>query len=201
MKIQNIILHPSKVISYLAWRINCLFLTRVTLNGEIYHKYRGELYPDYLNHGNARSSITDLALKWCVGKGIDVGADEWPLPGAIPIQNDPKQNAYKLDFLDDGSLDYVFSSHCLEHLENWQDALRLWIRKLKLGGILFLYLPHKSMRLWNPRGPWVSSMHKWKPSIEVLLPFLKSNHIEVINYNSGRDAYWSFHIIGKRKPA
>jgi SAM-dependent methyltransferase len=164
----------------------------------VFHQYRGDIYPDYLNHGNAKSHISELATQWCRGSGIDIGADRWPLEGSTPIQNEADLNAYKLDAFADGSLDYVFSSHCLEHLQDWRAALQLWISKLKQGGILFLYLPHESMKLWHPCGPWVHSDHKWKPTLRVLIPFLQANGIEVVKSKDGPDSYWSFHIIGKR---
>ena len=44
-----------------------------------------------------------------------------------------------------GSMDYVFSSHCLEHIENDWQALREWWRVLKSGGYLVLYLPHRDV--------------------------------------------------------
>jgi predicted SAM-dependent methyltransferase len=137
---------------------------RVQKNGEIFYRYKGVFCPEYLFTGNAASFILDKAYKYCQGKGIDIGAGKWPLRGAIPIENDEYQNAYKLDNFPDGSLDYVFSSHCLEHLDRWQDALRLWIKKLRINGILFLYLPHESMRLWNAGEPVVFDGHKWIPT-------------------------------------
>jgi len=89
----------------------------------------------------------------------------------------------------DESLDFVFSSHCLEHLDKWQYALKLWIAKLRLNGILFLYLPHKSMRLWNPGGPWVGSNHKWIPSYQVINQFLIGHGMEILEYNPERDMF------------
>lgn len=41
------------------------------------------------------------------------------------------------------SCDAVFSSHCLEHIEDTEAALLEWWRVLKPGGYLVLYLPHK----------------------------------------------------------
>jgi predicted SAM-dependent methyltransferase len=161
----------------------------------IYYKYKGELYPEYLNKGNAMSFIIDVTKKYCVGRGIDIGAGAWPFPGAIPIDNDPDQNAYKLDRIKDNSLDYVFSSHCLEHLEKWQTALDLWIRKLKSGGILFLYLPHKSQKLWRPGSPGVRSLHKWVPTVELICPVLESKGMKFLEVNVEKDRFWSFHIV------
>ena len=200
-RLRRALCHPGHIGRSLMYRIRRLGLRQVEKEGRLFHQYRGELYPDYLNHGNARQFIAETALPYCQGKGIDVGADRWPLAGTIPIRNEPDVNAYKLDCFEDGSLDFVFSSHCLEHLEKWQDALCLWIRKLKPGGVLFLYLPHESMKLWNPGGPWVGYLHKWKPRHEILIPFLKDHGLEIIDFNPGRDHYWSFHVVGRRTPA
>jgi len=101
--------------------------------------YKGNFYPDYLTAGGASHAIFREALKYCQGKGIDVGAGLWPLPGAIPvdISRGPGFGKIVSEFRD-YSLDYVFSSHCLEHIENWKEALAKWIRKLKPGGVISL---------------------------------------------------------------
>jgi SAM-dependent methyltransferase len=151
-----------------------------------------------LSKGNAQGFIREKALSYCRGKGLDVGASEWPLPGAIPVQQERHQNALALDDFDDHSLDYVFSSHCLEHLERWQDALEHWIRKLKPSGILFLYLPHEDMELWRPGAPWGGNSHKWQPTHGVLVPFLEQHGMEVLEYNPGHDDFWSFHVAARR---
>jgi predicted SAM-dependent methyltransferase len=197
-KLKSFIASPKKVFYFLlnAWRRRQI--KRVEINGKVFYKYQGELYPEYLNKSNAMAFILNRAKDFCKGKGIDVGAGRFPFPGAIPIENEENQNAYRLDNFKDGSLDYVFSSHCLEHLEQWKYALKLWISKLKTGGILFLYIPHKSMKLWNVNGPWVSDNHKWIPTYEVVNKFLSENGMKILEYNSSRDAYWSFHIVAKK---
>ena len=171
---------------------------RIEKDGKVFYKYKGDMYPEYLIKGNAISFIIDKAKKYCKGKGIDIGAGIYPFPGAITIENDKHQNAYKLDNFSDGSLDYIFSSHCIEHLDKWQDALKLWIRKLKSNGIFVLYLPHESMRLWNPGSPWIFYAHKWKPTYEIINEFLIENGMEIIEYNTKKDKYWSFHIVARK---
>lgn len=47
-----------------------------------------------------------------------------------------------LPFLDE-SLDFVISSHVLEHLPDTIGALKEWYRVVKPGGYLFMILPHK----------------------------------------------------------
>jgi predicted SAM-dependent methyltransferase len=52
--------------------------------------------------------------------------------------------------LPDELVDYIYSSHCLEHVDNWIETLEYWIKNLKDGGILFLYLPDFSQKYWRP---------------------------------------------------
>jgi SAM-dependent methyltransferase len=138
-------------------------------------------------------------MQYCSGKGIDVGAGAWPLPGAVPVQEEPGQNAYRLDNFPDGSLDFVFSSHCLEHLSRWPAALELWVKKLKPGGTLFLYLPHESMLLWRPGAPWVKDQHKWIPTDEAVAAMLWSLGVDVLERSSGRDDFWSFFLAARKR--
>ena len=196
--IRRAVRHPDEIVPAIVCLYTRRHVKRVERDGEVFHEYRGALYPDYLTHGDAASNIVALAKQFCIGSGIDIGANQWPFPGATPIDDRDGENAYALDRFSDNSLDYVFSSHCLEHLARWQDALRLWIRKLKPGGILFLYLPHESCALWRPGAPWVGGAHKWSPTWQVLVPFLQSCGMEIVEYSDSRDRYWSFHIVGKR---
>jgi SAM-dependent methyltransferase len=198
-KLLEVLCDPRKVAYHVRWRFEkWRQVKRVRRDGQLFHEYLGELYPDHLMHGNAQSFIAEKAAPYCQGQGIDVGADRWPFRNAQPVRNEPHQNAYRLDRIPDGSLDFVFSSHCLEHLERWADALRLWISKLRPGGVLFLYLPHKAMKLWNPGSPYVLDEHRWQPDIETLLPFLREHGMEILDHQPDHDNYWSFHIAARR---
>lgn len=196
--VRQMIRHPRGIVPAILCRLKRLRIKRVERDGELFYSYKGVLYPAYLLGGNASSYILPKAQEYCVGSGIDVGANDWPVPGAVPVDNSTSENAYRLDRFPSGSLDYVFSSHCLEHLRHWQDALRLWISKLREGGILFLYLPHISCEMWVPGGPWVADAHVWSPTWEILVPFLEAEGMEILELDKGRDAYWSFHIVARR---
>lgn len=83
------------------------------------------------------------------GNGLDIGfiggvEDPEPvLPTAIGIDFDyPGYDGRHLPFAD-GSQDYVYSSHCLEHIWNPGGAIREWFRVLKAGGFLILVVPHQ----------------------------------------------------------
>lgn len=123
--------------------------------------YKGRFYPDYLTVGGASQAIFRIALEHCQGKGVDVGSGHWPLPGAIALDasRGPGKSRTIREF-GDGSLDYVFSSHCLEHIVAWQDELAVWIGKLRPGGVLFLYLPHPDCGIWQPGSPMVGDGHQ-----------------------------------------
>jgi SAM-dependent methyltransferase len=161
--------------------------------------YKDEFYPDYLTVGGTSHAIFRQAIKFCQGEGIDIGAGLWPLPGAIPvdIQRGPGL-AKKLPDFSDGSLDYVFSSHCLEHIENWRGALREWLKKLKPGGKIFLYLPHPYCAIWHPGSPMVGEGHKWIPTPEVIKQALRELLCEIIQFDDGPDVMQSFFVCGRK---
>lgn len=170
----------------------------ITLQGHPFHRIGDTLLPDYLTHGDAKAFITHIADRYCTGKGIDVGASQWPYKDALPVRDEKNRNAYKLDDIGDDSLDYVFSSHCLEHLDRWREALALWVSKVKPGGVVFLYLPHESQPAWNPGGAWVGSGHKWQPTMPVVADELRKLGCVIEEAQPVRDAYWAFHVVGRK---
>ena len=120
--------------------------------------YKRKLYPSLVSRGKKTYYIERIAQEFCKGKGIDVGYGDYQLPGAIPIdiKQDTEYHAMNLP-AKDGSLDYIFSSHCLEHLPNWVQAIQYWKTKLKpQDGVMFLYLPHYDMEYWRP---WNNTKH------------------------------------------
>ena len=92
------------------------------------------------------------------------------------------------------NLDYIFSSHCLEHLYNWVDVLDYWTSKLKSGGVLFLYLPDYSQEYWRP---WNNRKHKHVLNSEMIIDVLKLNNMIKI-HSSGCDINHSFVIMAEK---
>ena len=41
--------------------------------------------------------------------------------------------------------DAVFASHCLEHIDDYQNAISDWFRVLKIGGFLVIAVPHRDL--------------------------------------------------------
>jgi len=161
--------------------------------------YRGEFYPDFLTVGGASDAIVRKAREFCRGRGIDVGAGFWPFVGATPVDIRRGEGlARHLSDFPAGSLDYVFSSHCLEHIENWSGALTEWIGKLKPGGVIFLYLPHPDCGIWNPGSPFVGDGHKWIPQPRLIRTTLRILGCSVIDFDDGPDVMRSFFACARK---
>lgn len=63
-----------------------------------------------------------------------------------------------LTFIDDKSLDFVISSHCIEHLANPIGALLEWKRILSDNGLLILVIPDKE-RTFDHKRPVTTISH------------------------------------------
>jgi len=98
--------------------------------------------------------------KYCVGNGLDLGYGGDPIvPTAITVDlEEPytnvgtcsqnlKGDARNLYWFKDDVLDYVFSSHLFEDFDQQEmsSVLWEWIRVLRPGGHLVLYLPDEQV--------------------------------------------------------
>lgn len=110
--------------------------------------------------------------KYLVGHGIDIGAGDDLLsnqyimkPRSVGIStmvaermtvdgwDKANGDAQHLHIVKDNVYDFVYSSHCLEHLDNPHVALRNWIRVLKPSGYLFIVVPDEQL---YEQGKWPS---------------------------------------------
>lgn len=121
-------------------------------------------------------SETDTA-RWrlepfCHGNGLDIGFGGSPIkPSAICIdrpegaagrRQDPSPApthlvgpADNLYWFKDNVLDYVYSSHVLEDFLDTEGVLREWLRVLKPGGNLVLFLPDQQVYVREtPKQHW-----------------------------------------------
>lgn len=161
-------------------------------------EFEGRFYPDYLFVGGASFAIHRMALKLCKGVGLDIGAGLWPLPGAVAVDLERGPgHGRTLEEFPAHSQDYVFSSHCLEHIVAWQEALQGWVKKLKPGGRLFLYLPHPTCGIWRPGAPFVGDGHKWAPTPEIIKTAAGELGGRIIACDDGPDAMESFFVCAE----
>ncbi len=158
---------------------------------ELLYTYDGAIYPDYLKRGNATRWILPFASFFCVGRGVDVGCGKWPMSGAVPIDIETGGDAMRLPTREFG-WDFIFSSHCLEHLPDPIGALLHWKERLRAGGVLCLYLPHPEMRYWNTTRNR-QHLHEWEP-VQMARIVRDLGFVDVIH--SERDLAWSFAVVG-----
>jgi ADP-heptose:LPS heptosyltransferase len=150
------------------------------------------------------SFCRDRLVQYCRGKGIDVGCgDNKILPEAIGVDiadaaNEVTADARQLPF-EDGLMDYVFSSHCLEDVEDTGGTLSEWMRVLRAGGNLVLYLPHKN---FYPRAgtPDANPNHKYDLYPDFVLAALsETNDYEILHIDeAGTGGEHSFSLVVRK---
>lgn len=103
--------------------------------------------------GNEAAKIKYEIVRWTRGRGLDlgcgsykafhhfIGVDIRPYDGNGP--NFITDCSNDLSPFADESMEFVFSSHLLEHIVDTETALREWWRTIAVGGYLILYIPHK----------------------------------------------------------
>lgn len=83
------------------------------------------------------------------GTGLDIGCGDSPLLGAIPFDKNIGLDAHDLSMYNDEHFDFVYSSHCLEHLLDPARAVNEWWRVIKKEGFLCIVVP--DFRLYEKR--------------------------------------------------
>lgn len=180
-------------------------------------QHKGNSYPAFQASGNAARFVKEFAKEVCKGVGVDVGCNrmEWCLQGAIAV--DPVINewdAYNLPgynelmrenqdpiwqakaLLSMDGFDYCFSSHCLEHLPNWVQALDYWHTRLRVGGVVFLYLPDHSQTYWRS---WHNRKHIHNLTPEIVGNYFNDQPEMWKNvFVSGIDLNNSFIVIAEK---
>lgn len=156
-------------------------------------QFAGDFYPEFQTNGFAARFAFPFAKEVCKGIGYDIGCckPEWALPGSIPIDINLPGGHSALNLpAENGPVDYIFSSHCLEHIPDWTRVLDYWHDHLKHGGTLFLYLPDYSQKYWRP---WNNTKH-----VNILTPEYLRDYLTAATRNENGEftAYkWKFKTI------
>ena len=107
--------------------------------------------------GNESKKVVWEVAPYLRGRGLDIGAGDFKvLPHVISVDNCHHntfgynirpdifvQTAADLSVFASQSMDFIYSSHLLEHMEDPAATLKEWYRVVKPGGYLILYLPHE----------------------------------------------------------
>lgn len=114
--------------------------------------------PD-LEQGNEAQKIKYDVVEYTRGAVLDIGCgpykafphfigiDNWKdlIEKGIHFRPDLVMNADRMPIIASECMDAIFSSHLLEHIEDYKTALKEWWRVLRHDGYLILYLPHKNL--------------------------------------------------------
>lgn len=158
-------------------------------------EYKGNIYPNFQAEGNAAKFAIPFAQQVCKGEGYDIGCmkKEWSFPDSIPIDLSFGDN-FHANNLPKRGVDYIFSSHCLEHIDNWVDTMDYWYDTLRIGGTLFLYLPHYEQVYWRP---WNNKKHRNIFSPNIIKDYMEDRGYEKI-FISEKDLNHSFMVMGEK---
>jgi SAM-dependent methyltransferase len=133
-------------------------------------------------------------LEWSVlqGEGIDIGCGPDPvIPNVQRFDLEQGDANHPSQYLNNKKFDFVFSSHCLEHMHDPAITLQDWYSMVKPGGFLFFIVPdedlyeqgvfpsrfntdHKAtftiskVRSWSPRSYNVFDLAKSLPESKIL---------------------------------
>lgn len=150
-----------------------------------------------------------FATRYFVGAGIDVGSGYdslssymtfFPLITSVLSWDLPQGDGQKLEGVPDGAFDFLYSSHCLEHLGNVSAALRRWIEVVRPGGHLVIVVPDEDLyeqgvwpSMFNPdhQASFTTKMGmSWAPASCNLLALLWQDGVRVLKIERLDHAYF-----------
>jgi ADP-heptose:LPS heptosyltransferase/predicted SAM-dependent methyltransferase len=143
--------------------------------------------------GNEAAKIRWELVQWTRGRVLDIGCGMYKaFPHFIGVDNCAdtrlfghpiKPDVFVTDASDlgifaDAQFDAVFSSHLLEHIEQQHvvKTLKEWLRVIKAGGYLILYLPDET--LYPKVGEeGANPDHKWNVSYKLLVELMQATRV------------------------
>lgn len=151
--------------------------------------------------GNESAKIRWSLVPYTVGTGLDLGCGPWKaFPHFIGVDNGHHfgtagadiavDTCEKLPLFATDSMDFVFSSHLLEHIADWKGALSEWFRVIKPGGYLCLYVPDED-EYPKVGEPGANPDHKWNVNFDLIIEGMKAcGNWDLVEYekrNQGRE--------------
>jgi ADP-heptose:LPS heptosyltransferase/predicted SAM-dependent methyltransferase len=165
--------------------------------------------------GQELAKIYPLIVPYTRGKGIDIGSGQARWFGHWMTLDSGKDYQGKrvadfhvdgsqpLPMFADGCMDFVISSHFVEHCADWAAAVREWWRLVKPGGYLTLYWPHPDLypRVGQPGSNPDHKADIWPHAmVQVFRRLGGWNLIENETRNGGEE-YSQFQVWQKRDDA
>jgi ADP-heptose:LPS heptosyltransferase/predicted SAM-dependent methyltransferase len=136
--------------------------------------------------GDESGKIRWELVPYTRGRGLDlgcgpskafphfIGVDDFTATAQFGTQMKPDVvcDVSKLDVFGSASMDFAFSSHCLEHVADWKACLKEWWRVIKPAGYLVLYLPDED-EYPKVGEPGANPDHKWNVSTDLVVGAMK----------------------------
>lgn len=140
------------------------------------------------------------------GQGIDIGCGNDPIFEDVRRFDIGDGDANKITKYVKEKFDYVFSSHCLEHMENPKKALKEWWDLLKYNGYMYIIVPDEDL---YEQGNWpssnvdhrttftISKKNSWSPvSYNILDLIKKLPHAKILKIEQ-QDMGYDYSLVGK----
>lgn len=117
-----------------------------------------------------RMADPGFTRRWFVGDGIDVGgkpdplslyAEFFPRMGRVRVWDWEDGDAQHLAGVAPESLDFLHSSHCLEHLLDPRGGLATWFAAIRPGGFLIVTVPDEDLYEQGIFPSTFNRDHKW----------------------------------------
>lgn len=117
-----------------------------------------------------RLADSRFARRFFVGDGLDVGGkpdplmlygEFFPLMRSVRTWDLEDGDAQHLEGVADACVDFVHSSHCLEHLVDPREGLANWVRVVRPGGHLVIVVPDEDMYEQGTFPSTFNRDHKW----------------------------------------
>ncbi len=117
-----------------------------------------------------RLADPNFLRRYFVGEGLDIGGkpdplvlykELFPLMSGVRTWDWEDGDAQFLKGVANGSLGFVHSSHCLEHLVDPAEGLRNWFRVVREGGYLVITVPDEDLYEQGIFPSTFNRDHKW----------------------------------------
>jgi SAM-dependent methyltransferase len=128
--------------------------------------------------------------KYLRGSGLDVGAGNDPLAvpdGSVRGYDWKDGNGQLLNGVEYASLDFLYSSHALEHMASVEVALSNWARVIRPGGFLYVVVPDFELYekcVWPSR---YNSEHRHSFSLTISRDQVKRDQARENHWHVGSD--------------
>ncbi len=100
-----------------------------------------------MGHEASKTKALWNDFEWSLlqGRGLDIGPGDDPVTESVETFDIEDGDANHITDFVQGPYNYIFSCHCLEHMDEPKDALKQWWSLLAPGGHMILVVPDEDL--------------------------------------------------------